>query len=278
MAHHPEAIPTRPQEQPPGMARATDSPAANSTMGKERVLPDSPGNAALVQPTSTSMPQTDTPAHRSAAPAAKNKARKWQWLLYAGGGYNATTTPPGGTKATMDLSSSTPGGSVLITQSETGDGYHLAAGTLAQRQWHNNWKLQVGLGLNHSQWQGHTSVLRDSLPAGSSLATRTLVSDRHSQYRLWMLEMPMEIGLRVAGKKPNTWWLTTGFNHQLLLSLREQHSTQQATANFSTTSGQQSLNSSASTYQLYGRLGLQLNHEGKKARWQMAPLFQLVDP
>ncbi|HSR37950.1 MAG TPA: hypothetical protein VLL95_03470, partial [Phnomibacter sp.] len=205
------------------------------------------------------------------------KQRHWKWMVYAGAGINISASPLTMTKASQDMSTGSPTNVTLVTQSQQSGGWHSSAGVLAQHALGRKWNLQIGTGFNYGTWHGNSQTYRDSISTGPMVTYRSLVMTQAKSYNALMLEIPIHINYKLAGKKNNGWWLTTGLNNQVVLSVKEKNSTTQP-LQAGTTADAKSLTGSATTWQPQLRAGFVFDRQGKKTHWQLSPLANLTLP
>jgi hypothetical protein len=213
----------------------------------------------------------------SAATPQLKKQRHWNWMLYAGAGINISASPLTMTKASQDMSSGSPTNVTLVTQSQQSGGWHGSAGVLVQHALGRKWNLQIGAGFNYGTWHGNSQTYRDSFSTGPAVTYRSLVMTQAKSYNALMLEIPIHINYKLAGKKNNGWWLTAGLNNQFVLSVKEKNSTTQA-LQAGTSADPKSLTGSATTWQPQLRAGFVFDRQGKKTHWQLSPLANLTLP
>ena len=202
-----------------------------------------------------------------------NKPKKWSLTFYGGAGPNFTGDPIGlgARMKSADLpSNSSSGSSITYNNLSRENGWHLAMGIATEKKLGKKWLFMAGLGINSSTWSTHSDLYRDSIFA-NQLVSSTKISSVENNYRLSMLEIPLQFSNRIAGKKTGSVWWTIGMNNQFRLNLNNQNSIDSTAG--ARVSGSRSLNSFTRFYQPQLRIGLMYNHLGK-LHWELQPLFQ----
>lgn len=205
----------------------------------------------------------------------KKQSTKWQWGVYVGIGANRLTEPIGMMKSSADNVAAGSGSSRVVTSSTEQNGWHYDAGFFVNRKWNRNWQFTTGLGVNVSTWASSSTSYIDSLLPAGSVFSRQLVSTVEQSNTMWMLELPLQISNRIAGKSAGTFWWTAGINNQFLLTLKAETTTSRLQNNFASTTDEKSLTSGVNKYQPQLRAGFIYDYAGKKTHWQLVPLLNI---
>lgn len=268
-----------------------DVPDSTFTVNNEQWAPSLPQlQASLANPvllyqcSKTAWPPSEKMLHPHQLHAAstnalpKKRSFSWYWLAYASIGTTVPAEKIGGLKAATDMSVTNSNNTMLTTTSQWQPSVHLAAGGMVEKRWNNQWRLQLGLGINDSRWKVNSYTYRDSFGMATGSSIRTVIEQKNEQYRMTMLEVPAMVAGRVAGKKVGSLWWTAGLNNQWVLRLQQEQVLRSQSNNFSSLTTTQSMNQQTRQWQPQWRLGLMYDHTGKKMSWQLLPLINYSLP
>ncbi len=222
-----------------------------------QLLPPLPGAPAL-------------PAMRKAPTTHSN----WRWGAYAGAGISQLRQSLTTNKAQADVAVGNPGGSSAglvraLQQTNQQAGHFWQAGLLAQYEWRQRARLQLGLGVAQHRWEA-TSIGRVDSFANTGAFVANLSSYRlQTAQHLWLLELPLQYGRRLTSNRPLSLWAEGAFVSAFQLSASQQliRAEIQGANRAADTSSAVRL---AASWLPQLRLGLSLQKRGRW-HWQLSP-------
>jgi len=206
-------------------------------------------------------------------PVLKNMPREgWQFGVSAGAGFLHPLRPLSGAKAasSADNLGSAPSGAALRLEENSRNGIQLNIGLLVEKR-SRNFSFSSGLGLQHNHWSKRVNTFEETVQQGQ--VKTELVATHIVNYRMFGLELPLQLQFRIAGKPGSSLWISPGLNNFFALSMRQKLASGTGGYGLFTGRNDSSLSSGLHRYQPQLRLGLMYERVGK-TRWQLLPMVQ----
>lgn len=216
------------------------------------------------------------PAMPAVPALQKNRASQssWRWGAYAGAGISQLRQSLTTNKAQADVAVGNPGGSSAglvraLQQTNQQAGHFWQAGLLAQYEWRQRARLQMGLGVAQHRWETTSTGRVDSF-ANTGAFVANLSSYRlQTAQHLWLLELPLQYGRRLTANRPISIWAEGAFvpAFQVSASQRVIRAERSGSSRTADTSSAVRL---AASWLPQARLGLSLQKRGRW-QWQLSP-------
>lgn len=206
----------------------------------------------------------------------KNRASQnsWRWGAYAGAGISQLRQSLTTNKAQADMALGNPGGSSAglvraLEQTNQQAGHFWQAGLLAQYEWRQRARLQLGLGVAQHRWEATSTGRVDSFANTGAFVTNLSSYQVQTAQQLWLLELPLQYGRRLTANRPLSLWAEGAFVSAFQLSARQQliRAEIQGANRAADTSSAVRL---AASWLPQLRLGLSLQKRGRW-HWQLSP-------